>query len=194
MFRQILVLSTLFTIFTQMAAAKMIKGDSLSKFDGKNQIEYSDVGSVELFVAKKAALAGIDELIDSNTLIEYGVSNIDKGFLEKPTVIDGIQVTYCTSATALANPGLGTYADDLPAHLKNAHLVVSQGGKEIFNQLVGSLVIQGDATVNEGYAQVSPLLLGNTSKFTIEIKYPEGSAGAAANDYVRVKLRGMELK
>jgi hypothetical protein len=190
--RTLTTLPVLISFFSGMVAEGQLTQESQAKIkEFGGQIPQSSFVSEEIYVRAKCSLTGIQELITSNTKKIQGVSSTDQGKLDRAHRVNGVQITYATIAEAGAelNPGLVDYVADMPAALRSAMLIITQNGKVVQEQMVSSLIIQGDADVNDGYFIPLAFGLANTHKLEAVLHFPEGAPANADKHYISVKLR-----
>jgi hypothetical protein len=192
------MIATLFTFFANMDKAGKLNADSKQKLQNRaGNFSFADFESSSIYVRAKISLTGIQELIDSNTKRIEGISSTEAGKIIQPACVDGILVKYATTTAAngaLDNAGLADYGSTMPAALRNATLRITQSGGNIQEHLVSSLIEQGDATVNDGYALVFPFGVANTDIIGMSLKFPPGATADSDHHYVSVELRDVELK
>lgn len=142
-----------------------------------------------------AAQSGESNLLTANGLKLAGKQTFVGMALPKSQnqVITHIRVAYANDAASGKETSLKYVNDDavVPAGLKNAQLIIRQGGKDIINKPISDFI----APAKDGSSAYVELggfaLLKEEVPFDVIIDYPIGTALGADKHYVEVAMRGM---
>lgn len=149
----------------------------------------------EHFVRKDmSGAAGITHLIDNTTEQRQGVSSIDKGKLptSEAFILDAIAIKLGKGETA----GSADYDKKPVSVLRNAELVITQGGREVFNAPVASLANEYTGSkIDDDFHKLGGLVyLGDDRDFVASLKFPTGETMPAKDGddlhFVEIRMRG----
>lgn len=150
-----------------------------------------------LYIKKEITGGGTINLLTGNTENLVGICNFDKNRLNqgRAFVFDQIAFNYKSDAAA-GNEGNVTYNAAAPAVLQNADFVIIQNNIEVLRLPVRDISnIATGLTAADEYTQLKSLrLIDDVNPITMQIQFPESSAGVAAgtHHYVYVRLSGLQ--
>lgn len=150
-----------------------------------------------LYVKKQVSGGGTINLLTGNTENLVGICNFDKNRLQpgRAFVFDQIAFNYKSDAAA-DKEGEVTYDAAAPAVLQNADFVISQNNIEILRLPIRDICnIETGQKASDEYTQLKSLrLIDDVNTVTMQIQFPETSAGFAAGTfhYVYVRLSGLQ--
>ena len=165
--------------------------------DGK--LEYDDVSFY--FRVEATGDGGTEVYHDNTNEREYGITNLDRGKLQKfyNASLDKVRIAYATTTDTDALPSQLAYsplAGGWPAALRNAELVIRQDGNEVQSFPIVFLGMQSDNDTNtHGYSLESAITLVEQKETSIEIRYPKNvSMPATDRHFVEITLTGSQTR
>lgn len=150
---------------------------------------------VVVYIRKNVTFGGTQMLVDSNTKQIIGVTNLEGNRLPafRNIVFNAISLGYSAHADAGKEALLG-YDTELPASLRNAEIEIKQDGNVICtvpcSEFDAGLAF---ASGEDKYVHLGgEYMIREDKQFEINLKFPDGSTGGGTNDYVEVRLAGIE--
>lgn len=138
-------------------------------------------------IRKELSIGGKQVLLESDSKLKYGVNDFDGNKLDEHTnlIVGGIGIQYDKDAASSKEADL-TYGKALPAALRNATLVITQGGviaqypfSVLSNQSIANSINGNDNM----YELPEPFVITDQQRFEIEIQYPQGAAIAGSDKH-----------
>lgn len=148
------------------------------------------------YIRKGIAVGGgTVRLVDSNTKQLVGITNLEGNRLPayQNIIFDRIAVGYCANAAA-GKEAEGHYNTDFLASLRSAEVEVKQDGVVIVTAPLSEYDYSNThANENDKYLYLGgEYMLREDKPFEININFPEGATGSGTNDYVEVRLAGIQ--
>ena len=139
---------------------------------------------------------GTYDVIDANTKKEKGISTLDGNKLNNEVILFNRVAVGYSVGTQASGAGAQAYGSSLPNQLRNAFLVIKQGGRTILHEPIANFTAQGTAQSPREYYMnlIGWEYISDVDTFDIQIEYPVGASLDAAdannNHYFEVRLSG----
>lgn len=176
------------------AVAFLLTSETRAQIAAKNVIAKDST----LYVRKQITPGNVTKLIDGKTLQIVGITNIDGNKLEKfrNQIVSAISIKYGTDATVTDPSKIDFLSADIPAPLRNADLILTQGSRVIFNISIATLIAGKNSSPSNVEADRFNLmvwaLIKEQESFELNLEFPDGADLGANNHFVEVSLFGAE--